>query len=131
MKREAAAMKKTNWTFKSHTSSIGDTGDYDSYITFTNGKDTLQTACDDLEDADLQQFCDLLDRMPDLWSHKTDGLDFELSMAKKKTAAMEKALKTIRDAKYSDGETHKEQVEDLKAIASNILHEVEKIILIA
>jgi hypothetical protein len=38
----------------------------------------------------------------------------------------EKALKTIRDAFYSDGETEKEKIDDLRAIASNALNEVER-----
>ena len=35
------------------------------------------------------------------------------------------SLSLIRDAFYTDGETDKEKVEDLKAIAFNALYEIE------
>jgi len=76
-------MAKQKWTFKILTCSLGETGDYDSCIQFTNGNDILQTSGDDIEDYQLQQFCDLLDLMPDLWSHKNDANEFELSQLKK------------------------------------------------
>lgn len=43
----------------------------------------------------------------------------------KEYTEMRKALETIRDAKWSDGETDKEKIEDLKAIAYNILYEID------
>ena len=118
-------MSKEKWSFKTHTSALADTGDYEGYVQFTNGKDILQTSGDELEEEQLQDFCDLLDCMPDLWSHKIDNAEFELSQIRKKAEYFEKALKTIRDAFYTDGETDKEKVEDLKAIAFNALYEVE------
>ena len=36
-----------------------------------------------------------------------------------------KALETIRDAFYAEGETDAEKIEDLKAIAFNVLYEIE------
>ena len=66
------------------------------------------------------------------WSFKThtsalaDTGDFELSQIRKKSEHFEKALKTIRDAFYTDGETDKEKIEDLKAIAFNALYEIEQ-----
>lgn len=111
---------------REHLSALGETGDYESCVQFTNGKDILQTSGDELEDEQLQQFCELLDCMPDLWSHKNDANEFELSQLKKKTEYFEKALKTIRDAFYTDGETDKEKIDDLKAIAFNALYEVEQ-----
>lgn len=40
-------------------------------------------------------------------------------------AKLRKALETIRDAFYTDGETDKEKVDDLKAIAFNVLYEID------
>lgn len=119
-------MSKQKWSFSTHTSALADTGDYDSYVQFTNGKDILQTSGDEIEEEQLQEFCDLLDCMPDLWSHKNDANEFELSQLKKKTEHFEKALKTIRDAFYTDGETDKEKIDDLKSIAFNALYEIEQ-----
>jgi hypothetical protein len=69
------------WTFESKTVSLADTGDYTSCVIFTNGKDTLQTDGDGLDDdEECQQLCDLLNKMPDLWSHRTDAAEFELSV---------------------------------------------------
>ena len=113
------------WSFKSYTSALADTGDYEGYVQFTNGKDILQTCGDDIEDEQCQQFVELLDLMPDLWSHRTDAAKFELSLIKKRSEHYEKALKTIRDAFYTDGETDKEKIDDLKAIAFNALYEIE------
>jgi hypothetical protein len=118
-------MKAQKWSFSEHSESIADTGDYDYYVRFTNGKDILQTSGIELEEEQLQQFCDLLDCMPDLWSHKNDANEFELSQLKKKSEYLEKSLKTIRDSFYTDGETDKEKIDDLKAIAFNALYEIE------
>ena len=40
-------------------------------------------------------------------------------------AKLRKALETIRDAFYTDGETDKEKVDDLKAIAFNVIYEID------
>ena len=119
-------MSKQNWSFKTHSSALADTGDYEGYVQFTNGKDILQTSGDELEEEQMLQFCELLNLMPDLWSHKCDNAEFELSQSRKKLKHFEKALKTIRDALYTDGETNKEKIDDLKAIAFNSLYEVEQ-----
>jgi hypothetical protein len=118
-------MSKQKWSFSTHTSALGDTGDYEGYVQFTNGKDILQTSCDELDEEQLQEFCDFLDCMPDLWSHKCDNTEFELSQLKKKTEYFEKALQKIRDSFYVDGETDKEIIDDLKAVAFNALYEVK------
>ena len=76
-------MPKSNWTYKSYSYSIADTGDYDSHVEFTNGKDTWQTSGENMTDEQCKQFCELLNLMPDLWSHLTDALEFELSQIKK------------------------------------------------
>lgn len=113
------------WSFKSYTSALGDTGDYESCVEFTNGKDVLATSGDGVDDEECQRFCELLNLMPDLWSHRCDNTEFELSQSRNKNEFLERALKTIRDAFYTDGETDKEKVEDLKAIAFNALYEIE------
>jgi hypothetical protein len=38
---------------------------------------------------------------------------------------LRKALETIRDAFYTDGETNEEKIQDLKAIAHNVLYEID------
>jgi hypothetical protein len=70
-------MSRQKWSFSAHRYSIADTGDYEGYIQFTNGKDILQTSGDELEAEQLQQFCELLDCMPDLWSHKNNTIEFD------------------------------------------------------
>lgn len=117
-------MSKQKWSFTTHTSALADTGDYEDYVQFTNGRDILQTCGGELEEEQLQEFCELLDCMPDLWSHRCDNAEFELSQLRKKAEHFEKALKTIRDAFYTDGETDKEKIDDLKSIAFNSLYEV-------
>jgi len=72
-------MSKQKWSYSVHSNALADTGDYESYVQFTNGKDILQTSGDELEEEQLGQFCKLLDCMPDLWSHKCDSLEFENS----------------------------------------------------
>lgn len=72
-----------------------------------------------------KQLCELLDLMPDLWSHRTDAAEFELSLMKKRAEHYEKALNIILDVFYIDGETDKEKVEVLKSIAFNALYEIE------
>ena len=61
------------------------------------------------------------------WSHKCDNAEFELSRIRKKSEHFEKALKTIRDAFYTDGETDKEKIDDLKAIAFNALMKLSRV----
>jgi hypothetical protein len=73
-------MSKQKWKFTEHSEALADTGDYDYYVSFTNGKDVLQTSSCDLEEKQLQEFCDLLDAMPDLWSHEIDATKFENSL---------------------------------------------------
>jgi len=38
---------------------------------------------------------------------------------------MRKALETIRDSFWTDGETDKEKVDDLKAIAFNVIDDID------
>ena len=38
---------------------------------------------------------------------------------------MRKALETIRDSFWTDGETDKEKLDDIKAIADNVLYEID------
>ena len=74
---------KNKWTFKSVTYALADTGDYDGHVEFTNGVDVLQTSGDELEDEQCKQFCELLDLMPDLWSHRCDNAEFMKSQYEK------------------------------------------------
>ena len=41
---------KNKWTFNSETHALADTGDYESNTLFMNGKDTLQTNSEDIDD---------------------------------------------------------------------------------
>lgn len=72
-KLKTSTATKTMWTFSTHSYALGDTGDYDGYVQITNGKDVFQTSGDDIESEQLTQFCELLDLMPDLWSHRQDA----------------------------------------------------------
>ena len=118
-------MSKQKWSFKHTSSALGDTGDYNSSIIFTNGSQTLESSGDDIEAEDCERFCELLNMMPDLWSLNVDKAEFELSLMKKRSEHYEKALKQIKEASYSNGEIDKEKIDDLKAIAFNALYEIE------
>ena len=80
-------MTKDQWKYSEHTYALADTGDYEGYVQFTNGKDILQSCGDEIEEEQLKQFCELLDLMPDLWSHKCDGLEFENSQLSQQLSA--------------------------------------------
>ena len=88
-------MSKTNWTYKECISAIADTGDYDSSVEFTNGKDTLYSTVEDLENEDLQKFCEFLNMMPDLWSIKTELLEFKNSQLTQQVEHFKTALEKI------------------------------------
>ena len=88
-------MSKQKWEFSEHSEALADTGDYDYYVRFTNGKDVLQTSGCELEENQLQEFCNLLDAMPDLWSHKLDATEFENSQLKKQVEHLKSALEKI------------------------------------
>jgi hypothetical protein len=75
--------RKNKWAYTIHSSSFGETGDVEEYIRLSNGKDVLQSCGEELEEEQLQQFCDLLNCMPDLWSHNFDATEFENSQLKK------------------------------------------------
>ena len=115
-------MSKQNWTYKEWTSAIADTGDYDSGVEFTNGKDTLYSSGGDLETEDLQKFCELLEMMPDLWSRKTDELEFENSQLTKQVEHLKSALEKIADGTHPYNEREAPSfVETAKAIADDAL----------
>jgi hypothetical protein len=88
-------MSKQKWEFSEHSEALADTGDYDYYVRFTNGKDVLQTSDCELEENQLQEFCNLLDAMPDLWSHKLDATEFENSQLQKQVEHLKSALEKI------------------------------------
>lgn len=89
-------MTRQKWTYSEKSSAIGDTGDYVGFIQFTNGIDILQTSNDEIDEIQMQQFCDLLDAMPDLWSHKLDAAEFEISQLQKKLIWYEKIIGEIK-----------------------------------
>lgn len=118
-------MKKTNqkWEHKVITHALGDSGDVDYSIQFTNGNETFETnSGEEIEDEELDTFCRLLDLMPDLWSHSCDNAQFQLLQEKKKVQHLTFALRAIRDAGVND----KTKLDDLKATAFNALDEIEK-----
>lgn len=89
---------KEKWTFIEWTSAIADTGDYDSGVEFTNGKDILCASGEDVETEDLEKFCELMDLMPDLSSRKEDELAFENSQLKKQVQHLKSTLEMIANA---------------------------------
>ena len=93
-------MGNKQWTFESHNSAIGDTGDYEGTIIITNGDDTFYSHGEDIEDEQLSELCDLLNLMPDLWAEKTNEIDH---------------LKCIN----SD---LKRQIEDLEIVVESLSH---------
>ena len=48
-------MNNMKWTYKEHTESLADTGDYNSYVEFTNGKDIWISNDYEMETEDLQK----------------------------------------------------------------------------
>lgn len=115
-------MSKQNWSFKTHTSALADTGDYEGYVQFTNGKDILQTSGDELEEEQMQQFCELLDLMPDLWSHKFDNAEFENSQLKKQVEHLKAALEKIATGTHPYNEMEAFSfVDTAKSIANEAL----------
>lgn len=115
-------MKNKKWTYKEHTYALADTGDYDGCVQFTNGKDILQTCGDELDEEQLQQFCELLDLMPDLWSHNCDNAEFENSQLQKQVEHLKLALDKIANGAqpYNESEAFS-FVETAKAIADEAL----------
>mgnify|MGYP000246922944 CR=1 FL=1 len=80
------------WTYNECSSAIADTGDYDSHVEFTNGKDIWISNGDEMEIEHLKAFCELLNMMPDLWSQKMDNLEFENSLLKKEIEELKNNL---------------------------------------
>lgn len=72
-------MTKKKWTYEFRAAAIADTGDYEDWVQFTNGKDVLQSS-EDISDEDAQQFCELLNAMPDLWSHRQEECKIDLHL---------------------------------------------------
>ncbi len=95
--------KKHEWRYMFQTSALADTGDYESYITFFNGDEMFQSTGDDLEEVDAQKFCDLLNLMPDLWSHKLDNAEFMLSQAEKEIKELKQQLQRINSENCPNG----------------------------
>lgn len=91
-------MTKEQWKYSEHTHALADTGDYEGYVQFTNGKDILQSCGDEMEEEQLKQFCELLNLMPDLWSHKCDALEFENSQLKQEVAKERDKAKKLVEA---------------------------------
>lgn len=89
-------MEKEKWKFDVHSVGLADTGDYDYYVTFTNGVDVLQSNGCQLEENELREFCNLLDEMPGLWSRELDVCLFENHQLKKQVARLNTALYEIK-----------------------------------
>lgn len=87
-------MPKQKWTYEEHSSAIADTGDYSYYIAFTNGKYTLQSSSEEIEEEDLQKFCDLLNLMPDLWCRELDLSQMENSILNRELKELKKEKST-------------------------------------
>ena len=98
---------KNKWAFQSSEHQIADTGDYNNYVEFSNGKDILQTNVDDLEDEQCQQFCDFLNLMPGLWSRRCDEAEFERGLYKSKYNKIYALLINLNDPRY---DTHDRQM---------------------
>jgi hypothetical protein len=92
-------MTQQKWTYTAHTSALADTGDHESHVEFTNGKDVLMACGDEMDDDDLQAFCDLLSKMPDLWSVREDATDFERCQLIEEVKHLKDALVRITHAK--------------------------------
>lgn len=114
------------WIFAVDTIGLGDTGDYEDIIQFTNGKDILQTCGNYLDDDEIETFCGLLNKMPDLWSHRLDEAEFELSQIKKKVERLESSLRQIQDYSKTLLESDKEMIDNLKTIASKVINDIEQ-----
>jgi len=90
-------LSNNKWIFSEKTSPLADTGDYESTTQITNGKDIFQTQAEDIENEQLEQFCKLLDLMPDLWSHKCDNAEFTLGLYKKEYKLMKTLLTVLKE----------------------------------
>lgn len=90
-------MSNTKWTFKTESHSLADTGDYDYSVQFIGANDILQTAGDDIDDEQCQLFCDLLNSMPDLWSHRCDNSEFMLSINEKERILLKNLLIKLKE----------------------------------
>ena len=111
-------MSKQEWNYTENTTALADTGDYETIIQFTNGLDCLQTGGDDMEDEELKTFCHLLNKMPDLWSHKLDATEFENSQLKKQVEHLRSALENISNGTHPRNEREAFSfVKTLKAIS--------------
>lgn len=71
------------WTYTTKELAVADSGEFTTVTLFTNGRDTLETNSEEIDDIDANLFCDLLDKMPDLWSHNLDKAEFELNQMRK------------------------------------------------
>lgn len=90
-------MSKSKWTFKVESHALADTGDYYSNVQFIGGTDTLQTAGDEIEDEQCQMFCELLNLMPDLWSHRCDNAELMLSQNEKERIMLKTLLIKLKE----------------------------------
>ena len=115
-------MSKKEWNYTENTTALADTGDYETIVQFTNGSDCLQTDGDEMEEEDLKTFCHLLNKMPDLWSHKLDATEFENSQLKKQVENLKFALEKIANGTqpYNESEAFS-FVETAKAISDDAL----------
>jgi len=90
-------MSKQEWNYTENTTALADTGDYETIVQFTNGLDCLQSDGDEMEVEELKTFCHLLNKMPDLWSHKLDATEFENSQLKKQVEILKNACEWSKE----------------------------------
>ena len=104
------------WKYTEHSYAIADTGDYESYVQFTNGKEILQSSADDMTDQDVLDFCKLLNQMDDLRSLSLDNTSFMKSMIEKDKKIFKDTLLSILDM---------DDINDIKNLVTNTLSEEE------
>lgn len=110
-------MTRTEWKYEFKSYQIADTGDYDAHIEFSNGRFTLQSNGDEMEEEDCKKFCELLNLMPDIFVAELDATEFLYHNEKKNAEVGKKALQDIFQFQGK-------RIEYLKLIASQALDNI-------
>jgi len=125
-------MENKKWTYAFNTRALADTGDYETIILFTNSFDTFQTNGEEMEEEELKLFCLLLNKMPDLFSHRLEFAKFEISNLKNEEIiiqkSMEKKLKEIKLNRLLGGSIEKvsemKKEQEIKTEIDNLLNDI-------